>query len=90
MEKTNEEIQKEIKALRDVRPSVRHHSAFGDDNLVALDAQIEVLEEDLDNSDIYDRFEDVEHTLMAALDARMWLDGELDDVDSLAEDIPTI
>ena len=87
--KTREEVQKEIEALKAIRPKVRPHSMFGDDNLVALDAQVVVLEDDLDNDDIYKEFSQIEHTLSSALDARTWLDSE-SDVDSLAEDYPTI
>lgn len=85
--KTREEVQKEIKALQAVRPNVRPRSMFDDDNLAALDAQVVVLEEDLDNDDIYFSFDHTEHILSSALDARSWLDGE-SDVDSLAEEYP--
>ena len=88
--KTQEEIKTAIKELKNVRPKVRPRSAFGDDNLAALDAQVEVLEQSLDNDDIYARFDcasSTEEILMSALEARQWIDGD-SDVDNLAADYP--
>ena len=92
MEKTEKEIKKEIKALKAIRPKVRPFSAFGDDNLAQLDAQVVVLEEDLDNNEIYDRYDHSgisEEIISAALEARNWIDGESED-ESLAEGMPLI
>jgi len=88
--KTKKEIQTEIKALKAVRPKVRPYSAFGDNNLEQLDAQVDVLENNLDNNEIYnkyDRSQYSEETVSAALDARQWIDGE-SEVESLAEGYP--
>lgn len=88
--KTQKEIKKEVEALKAIRPKVKPYSMFGDDNLAALDAQVDVLENDLDNADIYERYDycnSSEHVLEAALDARNWVNNELD-IDSLAEDMP--
>ena len=88
--KTQEEIKKEIEALKAVRPKVRPFSIFGDDNLANLDAQVDVLEHDLDSDDIYERYDHAaasEYVLEGALYARDWMDGERDE-DSLAEDYP--
>jgi len=77
--KTQKEVEAEIKALQEIRPKVRPRSAFGTDNIQQLDAQIKVLEEDLENDEIYNEFDHSgidEETLMAALDARQWIDGE--------------
>ncbi len=54
--KIKEQIKTEIEALKTVRPNVRPTSMFGDDNLAALDAQIQVLEEGLDEDDIWDEW----------------------------------
>lgn len=90
--KTQKQITKEIKALKAIRPKVRPRSMFGDDNLAALDAQIEVLERGLDDDDIYDRYDRTgssEYTLDAALQARQWIDDEEDeDCEGLACEIP--
>lgn len=85
--KTDDEIQAEITALQDIRPRVRPRSAFGDDNIAKLDAQVAVLQNHLDTRKIYDTFEHDDEALMAALDARQWLDGE-SDIEHLAEDWP--
>ena len=80
--KTKEQIQKEIEALKAVQPNVRPCSMFGDDNLGSVDAQIEVLLHDLDDDDIYDRYDRTsssEYILDAALQARQWIDDEEDD-----------
>lgn len=90
--KTSEQIKKEIEALKTVRPNVRPISMFGDDNLTALDAQIDVLEDDMDDSEIYDRFDRIsssEYILEAALAARQWIDDEEDpDCEGLACEWP--
>ena len=90
--KTQEEIQKEIEALKAVRPKVRPRSMFGDDNLASLDAQIEVLENDMDDDDIYDKYDHAdasEYVLEAALYARQWIDGDVGEDDGgLAEQCP--
>jgi hypothetical protein len=54
---------------------------FGDDNLGSVDAQIKVLEENLNNDRIYDAYDHAgssEYILEAALAARQWIDGEED------------
>lgn len=79
--KTQKEIETEIAALKAVRPKVRPRSMFGDDNLAAFDAQIEVLEQGLDLDDIYDRFDvasSSEYILEGALAAHDWIQGKND------------
>lgn len=86
--KSKEQITKEIEALKTVRPNVRPTSMFGDDNLAALDAQIEVLVTGMDDDDIYERYDHCdsqESILELALVARRWIDDEDDpDCESLA------
>lgn len=72
--KTQEEIQKEIEALKAILPKVRHWTKFGDDNIGAVEAQIMVLENDWDFNEIYERFDCAEHILSAALQARDWVE----------------
>lgn len=79
--KTQEQITEEIKALRTVRPNVRPTSMFGDDNLGSVDAQIEVLENNWDDDDIYDNFDRCaiqEYILESALAALQWINGDED------------
>ena len=80
--KTEKQIKKEIEALKTVRPNVRPTSMFGDDNLAALDTQVKVLEENLNNDRIYDAYDHCdssEYILGSALHARQWINGEEDD-----------
>jgi len=90
--KTEEQIKKEIEALKAVRSNVRPRSAFGDDNLAQLDAQIAVLENDWDNNNIYDEYDRTglsEEILSSALYARQWINDEEDPDDgSLANGWP--
>lgn len=86
--KKQEQIQKEIKALKTVRLNVIPTSLFGDDNLSAVDAQIQVLENNWENDEIYDRFDHCdsrESILESALAARQWMNDEEDsDCEGLA------
>lgn len=75
---TNEQIQKEIEALKEIKPKVRRLSLFGDNHHAAIDAQIAVLEDGLDEDVIYDEFGGVDNVRSAALDALSWLSGEWD------------
>jgi len=84
--KTKEEIKKQIEALKAVRPKIVPKSAFGDDNLARLDAQVAVLEGLMDDDDIWDRWDD-EDIISISLDARQWLDGN-SKIEDLAEDWP--
>lgn len=90
--KTKEQITREIEALKTVRPNVRPTSMFGDDNLSSIDAQIEVLENNWNDDDIYDNFDRCavqEYILEAALVARQWIDDEEDpDCEGLACEWP--
>lgn len=88
--KTSEEIKKEIEVLKAIRPKVRPHSIFGDDNLAMLDAQVNVLENDLDPDDIYGEYDHAdasEYVLEGALEADNWRSGDSES-DSLAKDMP--
>jgi len=88
--KTKEEIKNQIEALKAIRPKIVPKSVFGADNLAQIDAQIVVLEENLDISDIYDRYDlsGIEgETIEAAVEADEWRDGN-SDIEDLAEDWP--
>ncbi|GAH46107.1 unnamed protein product [marine sediment metagenome] len=90
--KTKEEIEQQITNLKGVRPKVRPHSDFGDDHLAALDAQVRVLEEDMESEDIWFTWPEGEYAMNireAADEARNWLDGE-SEFDDLTKDWPLI
>lgn len=85
MKPTQSAISANLARLRIQRPFLPP-SAFGDDNAGACAAQIEVIQNNLTEAQIYDKWpadEDVdnpsnaglEHLLFAALDCRRWLDG---------------
>lgn len=83
-EPTPDQIEAEIKTLREMKPRVRRRSGFGDDHHDAIDGQLSVLEEDLSEEDIYDAHDGAcddelfyaENVKDAALEARRWLDGD--------------
>lgn len=80
--RTEKEIQDEITALRELKPRVPYESMFGDNNHNAIEAQIETLESDLVEDDIYEKLENEEwlqNEESAALDARQWMDGDSED-----------
>jgi hypothetical protein len=84
MKRSKEEVQKEIETLREMKPKVRQFSAFGDDHHAAIDAQIEVLQEGLDDCDVYERFEeDASNILDEAIHALEWMSGEKDEAPSV-------
>ena len=90
---TKAQIEKEIKELTEIKPKVRRFSMFGDDNHKCIEAQIEVLINDLSDDQIEDRWGgDVCDESAPALslydnatEARAWLNGESEE-ESLAED----
>lgn len=90
--RTKEEIQKELKLFEGVLEKVRSTTMFGDDNVAAVAAQIDVLKNYLDDDEIYnqyDRASSSEYVLDAAIHAREWMDGENeDDDDELAKGWP--
>lgn len=89
-QRTQEEIKQQIAKLKEIRPKVRPYTAFGDSNLVKLDAQVKVLEENMDSDDIWDEWPEEEADMdirMTAEEAANWLVGESEH-DDLAEDWP--
>lgn len=88
---TAAQIAAEVATLKKMKPTVLKYSGFGENHHNAIDAQVDVLELGLDDSDIYDRFDSVadgdldadegrdENVVSAALDARNWADGETQD-----------
>lgn len=83
--RNKDEIAAEIEKLTAMKPNVRRSSAFGDDNRTAVQAQIDVLNDNMTNAQIYDRYEDGSSELESAIQARMWIDGDGMD-ESLSED----
>lgn len=85
---TKDQIEKEIQTLKEMMPNVRKTSMFGDNHHDAIDAQVEVLKEDLDEDEIDQRYGGTDdetsaekplNVLESALDAFNWLSGEAKD-----------
>lgn len=79
--RTDKEITDEIKKLSEMKPNVRRYSMFGDDNWTKIDAQITVLTERLDDSDIDEKQDSGEWNDDEASNAREaaeWLEGGKD------------
>jgi hypothetical protein len=85
MKPTEDEVKTEIARLKEMKPKVRRKTAFGDDNWEKIDAQIRVLEESMDEDEIYAAWSDdndPEHNqdlIHNALDARQWMEGDVDE-----------
>jgi len=80
--KTQDEINEEIKKLREMKPKVRRYTRFGDDNHEAIDAEIQVLEENVTEDDTYRWEEDgdfSQHACESARSAILWRDGDEDE-----------
>ncbi|RYD39466.1 MAG: hypothetical protein EOP85_15900 [Verrucomicrobiaceae bacterium] len=85
--RTEEEITAEITELEAIKPKVRHRSAFGDNHRDAVDAQVTVLKDKMDEGAIWDRHENAmddeefyaENERDSALEAARWLHGETDE-----------
>ena len=79
--KTDKQIDVEVATLRELKPKVRRFSGFGDDNHAAIDLQILVLEERMDNDEINDRYEDTDEN-SHAYECVQWMDGEAEEAPS--------
>lgn len=82
MKPTPTEIIAEAKILDTIKPKVPQHSAFGEDNRAAIDAQIKVLEGRMDLNDIYQKEDDMEwgrHEVESAREALDWMEGDSED-----------
>ena len=82
--RTEKEIKAEIKALKELKSKVRPFTAFGDDNQLSIGVQIETLEQNLSENDIFDRGDEElqgdsawpERAVDAAREAAIWADGQ--------------
>jgi hypothetical protein len=76
---SKKEITKQLKWLKDNKKFIPPSSMFGDNNHRAIDAEIAVLSEKLDENDVqekFDRREWIENQRVSAMDVIYWLDGE--------------
>lgn len=79
---TEQQIVQEIKKLQSVRDKVPPCTAFGDDNRASIDAQIDVLQENLIEDEVWKRWgtaedgEDLGQEFHEAQRAFWWMRGE--------------
>lgn len=75
--KSEKEIKAEVKKLLEIKanPKFRRYSDFGDDHFRSIDIQVAVLEKDLDEDEINDRYENSDDN-STAYDAFQWREGE--------------
>ncbi len=78
--RTPEEIKNEIAKLEKLKSVLPEYNFFGDNNHTIIDAQIDILNEEiLDEDEIYDREEDFgDMGISTVLEAFQWMEGELD------------
>jgi len=82
MNKTSEQIAAEIKSLSDLKPHIPSQSGFGDDNDGAINAQLEVLRDNLSFDDIDMKRDDGEwddYVYDSAFWALEWMNGNSKD-----------
>ena len=73
---TQAAIDKEIATLVEMKPKVRKFSAFGDNHHEAIDAQLEVIRQEVQEEDFDDSYEDdADHVRDAAQRALDWMQG---------------
>jgi len=79
MRRTAPERLAEANRLEAIRLKVRRHTAFGEDNLAAIDAQIDTLRGLPYDPAEDDDEEDTTHVEMAISDVEQWIAGESDE-----------
>lgn len=80
--KTAHEIRAEVDTLRKMKLDVRHFTAFGNDNWLAIDRQIDALVDEWTDDDAYDVLDEgyiSEHEFQAASEAIAWANGDYDE-----------
>lgn len=71
------DIEDQCRRLREVRQYVPSESAFGDDNLAAIDAQLDVLNKMLSPDEVDEEYENGdEYVFNNAAQASQWLEGD--------------
>jgi hypothetical protein len=73
---TDAEVQAEIERLEAIKSRLRSHNECGDDNVAAIDAQLEVLKEGFDEITVFSRYgsDEEHHTLDKAHEAQQWME----------------
>ncbi len=91
--RTQEEKKESIEKLKDKKINLPEFSMFGDPNHEAIDAQIQVIEEQMDEEDIteqwgeeYDENDEPNYVTQYALEAMSWMDGDIELSELIDED----
>ena len=75
--RSKREIAEEVQALDNLREDVPPQTVLGDDNQAAIDAQLKVLTECMNEEEVVEAFEEqAEYVLSNALDAATWAWGD--------------
>lgn len=85
--RSKDKIKAEVAKLREIKPKVIRKSRFGYDNWKALEAQVVVLGESLNEKQIWSIWPSNKpdgYELLSALEALEWMNGE-SEIDSLAQ-----
>lgn len=91
--RTQEEKKQAIKKLRNEKESLPEYSFFGDPNHEAIEAQIQTIDENMDEEDIvelwgeeYNDDDEPNYITQNALQALSWLDGDIELSELIEED----
>lgn len=76
--KTDAQVVREVATLKRIKPFVRRFSLFGDDNHHAIDVAIDVLEHELYETEIEEKYEN-EDDSSHAYAALAWRQGDEDE-----------
>ena len=77
MERTKEEIKRQVEGLQKMKKTLPQYSFFGDDNWAGIDAQLDVIEGIREPDDFES---DSDEIYSMAQQAEDWLNGSKDDL----------
>jgi hypothetical protein len=88
---TDDEVEKEIEGLRKIKPKLPAQNYFNENIHDAVDAQIAVLEERMEEDDVDENYgDDADNVRSSAQDACAWLNGEHETDSLVAEWEPLV
>lgn len=78
--RSEQEISKEVAKLEKLKTVLPEYNFFGDNNWAVIDAQIDILKEEiLDEDEIYDREDEFGETgISQVLEAFQWMENEIE------------
>ena len=81
--RTKDQISRQISGLKKMKEWLPETSLFGEPNWEKIDAQVSILEGEVDFYDFdegdWDEMDDINKIYIAAEEAQQWLDEETDD-----------